>query len=249
MILKGWTVDLGSCSTYAAPRCCASCLGPQEVEVKAQTSQKSGNIRTTLTMSFPYCQICAKRAVLEKLRRAVILVIAGLLGAGLPAGAWFLDVPVPAWARIVAAIALTAPIALLLALATRPSKPNAPATARGEAVALLNTHGSVLCTNPQFAWLLAQANGRQPREGTLWFTTEVLSPLTAGVMGVLLLVCWAKYGDAIPPSSPPPRAPAAAITVPSPPPRMTATATQPSPTVRRPGPTTGKGTTSPSWGR
>ncbi len=40
--------------------------GTGPVEIVADVSEKSGNIRTTLRMGFPYCRVCAKRAALMK---------------------------------------------------------------------------------------------------------------------------------------------------------------------------------------
>jgi hypothetical protein len=85
-------------------------------------------------------------------------------------------------------------IAVLCALATRQSVPAPPATARGEAVILRDTNGTVLCTNPQFARLLAEANGRAPRPGVQRLTAEVWAALGALMFGVLVLSFWLKDG-------------------------------------------------------
>lgn len=239
MGIQGWLVDLNNHS-YSTPPCCASCMGPKEVEIVADVSEKSGNIRTTLRMGFPYCRVCAKRAALEKLRKIVVPLLAALIGAGLAVGAWLLPLPIIALVRFGVAIPFAMAIAFVLGLISQQSRPPAPATARGEAIILRDTNGTVLCTNEQFAWHLAQANGRQPRPGSMFMTTEIISPLTAGLIAVLVLLMWAKAGapdmTSAPSPAPSPSRPAAAYVPPNNPP---ATPTQPSipagkPTVQRP---------------
>lgn len=209
MSIQGWIVDLSSHS-YRTPGQCASCMGPRETEVKATVSEKSGNIRTTLTMGFPYCNACAKRAGWEKVRQIIVGLLAAGLGAGLAVGAWALDVGLNPGVRFAAALPVAAGLGLGAALLTRQSKPAPPATARGEAVILRNTSGTVLCTNEQFANLLAQANGRQAKPGSMWMTPEAWAPLTALLCGVLVLLMWVRAGspgmDSSADSRPPPAA-------------------------------------------
>jgi hypothetical protein len=85
-------------------------------------------------------------------------------------------------------------LAAVLALVTRQSRPAPPATARGEAVILRDTTGAVLCTNPEFAQLLARANGGTSRPGTQRMTVEVWAPLLALALGVGVLATWVKIG-------------------------------------------------------
>lgn len=193
MSIQGFLINLSSHS-YETPGCCASCMRPQEMQVEARVSEKSGNIRTTLTMAFPYCNACAKRARWEKVRQIIVGVMAALVGVALAIAAWGVDVGVGASIRFALALPLAAAIAAVLALATRQSLPAPPATARGEAVILRDTSGTVLCTNPQFAQLLAQANGGTPRPGAQRMTVEVWAPLTALLCGVLVLLSWIKVG-------------------------------------------------------
>jgi hypothetical protein len=170
--VKGWLVHLPS-PTYSTPSRCASCLGPKETEIKVQATSKSGNIRTTLTMGFPYCNACAQRAGKEKIRGLVVFL--GAMG--------------------IAAV-LAIPAGIGLAVLTRPPMPPLPATARGEAVFLRNTSGTVLCTNEQYATSLAQANGRTATPGSKMMDTESWSPFAVIVgMGLTLFAfsSWAPY--------------------------------------------------------
>jgi hypothetical protein len=193
MSIQGFIVDL-SCHDYQTPGCCSSCMGPRQTEVEARFSQKIGNIRTTLKMPFPYCDACAKRARRERVREIVVVVMAILIGGGLGFVAWQIHVGVGVAIRFALALPLGTAIAVLCALATRQSLPAAPATARGEAVILRDTNGTVLCTNPQFAQLLAEANGRAPRPGVQRLTAEVWAALGALMFGVLVLSFWIKDG-------------------------------------------------------
>jgi hypothetical protein len=193
MSIHGFIVDLSS-HAYETPSCCSSCLGPQQTQVEARLSQKSGNVRTTLTMAFPYCDPCAKRARREKIRQGIVGVVAALLGVALAFAAWRVDVGVGASIRFALALPLAMVLTAALALVTRQSVPALPATARGEAVILRDTSGAVLCTNPQFAQRLAQANGATPRPGAQHLTVEVWSPLAALLCGVLVLISWIKVG-------------------------------------------------------
>src|SRR5690242_19899695 len=59
MSIHGYLVGL-SVHSYVAPNCCASCMGARETQVEANISEKSGNVRTTVKMEFPYCNVCAK---------------------------------------------------------------------------------------------------------------------------------------------------------------------------------------------
>jgi hypothetical protein len=61
-------------------------------------------------------------------------------------------------------------------------------------VILRDTSGTVLCTNPQFAQILAQANDTTPKPGAQRFTVEVWAPLMALALGVAVLGTWVKAG-------------------------------------------------------
>lgn len=193
MSIQGYLVGLSSHS-YRTPNHCASCMGARETEVKAQISEKNGNIRTTLTMGFPYCNACAKRAGWEKIRNILVGIMAATFGVGLALTAWGVDFGIGASIRFAILLPLAVLLAFLFALVTRQSEPAPPATARGEAVILRDTSGTVLCTNPQFAELLAQANGTTARPGSHWFTAEAWAPLTALLVGTLVLLYWLKAG-------------------------------------------------------
>jgi hypothetical protein len=193
MSIQGHAVDLSSHS-YSTPSVCASCMGPRTTEVEARVSTKSGNTRTTLTMTFPYCDPCAKRARGEKLRHVLIGVLVAIFGGLAGLLAWEVDIGVGASIRFALELPLAALLAWLVSLGLRPSMPAAPATARGEAVILRDTSGEVLCTNPQFAELLAQANGVTARPATHWLTVELWAPLLALLIGVLVLLSWVKAG-------------------------------------------------------
>ena len=195
MSIHGYVVGLSS-SSYEAPRCCSSCMGPRETQVVARVSEKSGNIRTTLKMEFLYCNACAKRAHWQNVRKVLIGCLAAVLGVGLAVGAWVLDVGVDTAILFAVALPASAGLAVGLALITRGSVPPAPATARGEAVILQDTSGTVLCTNLRFAQLLAEANGTKVKPGAQHMTVEVLAPLMALLCGVLVLLAWAKEGEA-----------------------------------------------------
>jgi hypothetical protein len=212
--IQGWQIALSS-STYRTPNTCSSCLGPREVEVEAEVSEKHGNIRTTLKMSFPYCTPCAGRAKREKTRTALVLVGAAVLGVLFCLGACFVasDGVLEAVLGFGFAILVAAGHSAALSFATRPAIPPAPATARGEAVILRDTSGTVLCTNQRFAEMLAQANGATPRPGSITMTTEAWAPITALLLSVLVVACWGRYGPPMR-SSPPPRP--AAVSSPSP---------------------------------
>jgi len=197
MGVQGWQVSL-STSTYHTPSVCSSCLGPRETQVEAVVSEKNGNIRHTLKMAFPYCNACAARAKRDKLRTAIVLGVAALLGAGASLGALVaLDRALPS-PFVAAAIGLVAGAALAtgLAFATRPGAPPPPATARGQAVILRDVSGIVLCTNQRFAELLGQANNATPTPGSTRMTTEAWAPITAGLVGVLALLMWARVAPA-----------------------------------------------------
>jgi hypothetical protein len=169
-------------------------MGPRQTQVEARVSEKSGNIRTTLTMAFPYCDACARRARWERVRQVVVGVAAGLVGVGLAFAAWRVDVGVGASIRFALALPLAMVLAALVALLTQQSLPAPPATARGEAVILRDTSGTVLCTNPQFAQLLAQANGGTARPGAQRMTVEVWAPLLALAVGLGVTASWIKVG-------------------------------------------------------
>jgi hypothetical protein len=188
-----------STGSYRTPSFCSSCLGPRETEVKATVTEKHGNVRTTLTMGFPYCNACAKRAASEKTREILVHTGAAAFGLALAGGAWMaVDAVMPEIGFTLAAF-FAVGIAVALAFVTRPSPPPPPATARGQAVILRDTSGLVLCTNQEFANRLAQANSTTARPGSQWFTLELAAPLTALVCGLLLFLMWARY-------APPPRA-------------------------------------------
>lgn len=199
MGIEGWQLTL-STSTYQTPPMCASCLGPRETEVKAVVSEKAGNIRTTLTMGFPYCTPCSKRAEREKTWTALVMVAAVVLGGALALGAWVEDRAIHPAIGFPAAILVAAGLSAGIAFATRPGRPPPPATARGQAVILRSTDGAVLCTNQRFAELIAEANGASVTRSTLWFTTEAWAPLAAILIGTLVLVFWWRYAPPLPSS-------------------------------------------------
>jgi hypothetical protein len=193
--VKGWLVHLPS-PTYSTPSRCASCLGPKETEIKVQATSKSGNIRTTLTMGFPYCNACAQRAGKEKIRGLVVFLGAMGIGAAFALAFACANVFVGLYVRAAIAAVLAIPAGIGLAVLTRPPMPPLPATARGEAVFLRNTSGTVLCTNEQYATSLAQANGRTATPGSKMMDTESWSPFAVIVgMGLTLFAfrSWAPY--------------------------------------------------------
>lgn len=192
-MIRGWEVDI-SAHSYSTPSCCSSCCGPRETEVTAKISEKTGNIRHTLTMEFPYCRPCAARARYEKVRQVVVGVLGALLALGLTLSAWAFDVILEAPFRFAAALVTAIALSGLLALVTRRSIPKPPATARGEAVILRNTTGTVLCTSQRFAELLATENYARVRPGSKWFTVELWAPVAAALVGTLVLVTWIQEG-------------------------------------------------------
>jgi hypothetical protein len=192
-MIRGWEVDI-SAHSYSTPSCCSSCCGPRETEVTAKISEKTGNIRHTLTMEFPYCRTCASRARFEKVRQVVVGILSALLGLGLTLSAWAFDVLLEAPFRFAAALVAAIALSGLLALLTRRSIPKPPATARGEAVILRDTTGTVLCTNQRFAEVLATENRARVRPGSKWFTVELWSPVAAALVGTLVLVTWIQAG-------------------------------------------------------
>ena len=218
MGIQGWQVRL-STGTYQTPNTCSSCLGPRETEVVAEVSEKSGNIRTTLRMGFPYCNACAGRAKREKTRTAVVLVAACVVGLLLSilacAGVGLVDGDVEPVIAIAIAVLFAAGLSAGLAMATRPALPQTPATARGEAVILRDTSGTVLCTNQRFAEMLAHANGATPSPGSTIMTTETWAPLSALLASIFVVACWARYGPPMRSHAPPPPRPAA-VSSPSP---------------------------------
>jgi hypothetical protein len=193
MGIQGWQLSI-STGSYRTPNVCSSCLGPRETQVEAVVSEKSGNIRTTLRMAFPYCNACGARAARDKWRNGIVLGVSALLGAVLALGAGVglagsgLDPIIAFSAGVVAAMVL----ATGLAFVTRPSVPPAPATARGEAVILRDTSGVVLCTNQRFAELLAEANGATAKPGRTLMSTEIWAPLAAFLVGVLAVLLWGR---------------------------------------------------------
>jgi hypothetical protein len=215
MGIQGWQLSI-STGSYRTPNMCSSCLGPRETQVEAVVSEKSGNIRTTLRMAFPYCNACGARAIRDKRRNAVVVGVSALLGAVLALGAGVglggsgLDPIVAFSAGVVAAMVL----ATGLAFATRPAVPSPPATARGEAVILRDTSGVVLCTNQRFAELLGEANGAKPTQGRTIMSTETWAPLAAFLIGVLAVLLWARVDPYAFRSRPAP--PRAATPAPSP---------------------------------
>ncbi len=193
MSVKGWIVHLPSPS-YSTPSRCASCLGPKETEIKVQATSKSGNIRTTLTMSFPYCTACAQRAAKERVRGLLVFLGAMMIGGACALAFAFANVFVELPIREIVAAILAIPAAIGLALVTRPPLPAAPATARGDAIFLRSTSGDVLCTNEAFAQSLAQANRTGARPGSKWMTTESWAPfavLLGGGMAIAGFAYWA----------------------------------------------------------
>lgn len=202
MSIKGWIVHLPSPS-YSTPSRCSCCLGPKETELSVQATQKSGNIRTTLTMSFPYCTACAQRAGKEKIRGFLVFLGAMGIGAAFALAFACANVFVGLYVRVAIAAVLAIPAGIGLAILTRPPMPPLPASARGEAVFLRNTSGTVLCTNEQYAQSLAQANGRTATPGSKMMDTESWSPF-AVIVGMGLTVfafrSWAPYSMIVPES-------------------------------------------------
>ncbi len=193
MSVKGWLVNLPS-PGYSTPSRCASCLGPKETEIRVQAQQKNGNVRTTLTMSFPYCAECAKRAAKERIRG--VFVFLGAMGIGFVFALAFAlaNVLVGVYIRTIIAAVLAIPAGIALAILTRPPMPPAPATARGDAIFLRNVSGTVLCTSEPFAQALAQANGRSATPGSKMMTTESWSPfgvILGGGMAMCAFGYWA----------------------------------------------------------
>jgi hypothetical protein len=191
--VKGWIVHLPS-PGYSAPSRCASCLGPKETELRSQATSKSGNIRTTLTMSFPYCTPCAQRAAKERMRGVLVFLGAMVIGAAFALAFAFANVFVGLYIRTAIAAVFGIGAGFAFAIATRPAMPPAPATARGEAIFLRNTSGTVLCTNEQFAQSLAQANGRGATPGAKMMTTEswsVFAVILGGGMAIAAFASWA----------------------------------------------------------
>lgn len=230
MGVQGWQLTI-STGTYHTPSVCSSCLGPRQTQVEAVVSEKDGNVRRTLKMAFPYCNACASRAKREKLRAglvlggAAVLALVLTLAAGATMAGDLLD-PIVAFAG---AVLVSAAISTGIAIATRPALPPPPATARGEAVILRDTSGVVLCTNQRFAELLGQANSATPMPGKTIMSTETWAPLSALLIGTLVVLLWLRYAPYTvqsPSPPPPPRAAAAA------PPRPAA-APAPRPPTRR----------------
>lgn len=216
MAVAGWSVDL-STGSYKTPGTCASCMGPNETQVKATATEKVGNVRRTLTMHFPYCQACARRVASEHTRGILVGVVAALVGVAAPAVAWFAEDRIDPAIGMTAAFAAVALFGVGLAYATRPALPEAPATARGEAVMLLGTYGKVLCTNEQFASLLARANNLTPKPDKKWMTVEMWAPLVGVLVAFFVFACWLKTPSRpSPPAYSPPVNAAAAPPIPRP---------------------------------
>jgi len=204
MSVQGWIVRL-STGSYRTPNVCGSCLGPRTQERTVTATEKSGNIRTTLRMSFPYCDPCYKRATMAAIMAGVVGVGAAFLGAAASAVAWFAaadDILDPVIGFIALPL-LAAGIAFALAMITRPALPPQPATARGDAVILRDTSGTVLCTNQRFADMLAQANSTGVAPGSMWFTSEKWTPLIAVLCSFFVFAMWLKAAPKH--SYPPPR--------------------------------------------
>ena len=192
MSVKGWLVHLPSPS-YSTPSRCASCLGPKQTEISVQATHKSGNTRTTLTMSFPYCTPCAQRAAKERIRGVVVFLGAMVIGAAFALAFAFANVFVGLYIRTFIAALLAIPAGIALAVLTRPPIPPAPATARGDAIYLRNTNGTVLCTNQEYAQSLAQANGRTATPSSKMMTTESWSPFAVILGGGLAIAAFASW--------------------------------------------------------
>lgn len=190
MATEGRIVKISSSSFRTPPTCC-SCGAPQQTEIEAKHSQKSGNVTTTLRMSIPYCQPCAERAKSFKTKKmlapliplAFALVIGGLVFA-VPA--------IPLVAGLVIALVVGAGGSIGAAIGLRPPMPVAPATARGEGARILsfsdNNQVTLYCTNPAWGDAFAQANGVQPKakskgDGFLWGTILVAVLLVPGAAG------------------------------------------------------------------
>lgn len=217
MATRGFSMHI-STGSYRTPGCCASCCGPRETELEARATEKHGNIRTTLTMRFPYCNACSARARKEKVRAVIVLLAAAAFGAAFAAGAWFGEDYVDGAIGFSVALPIAALVAFLLALVTRPGLPPPPATARGEAVILRDTSGTILCTNQQFAELMARANNTSMRPDSQWMTTEAWAPLTALLLGAFVLIFWLKTPSHPTYSAPATRAPTTRAPTPPPPP-------------------------------
>jgi len=137
----------------------------------------------------PVTQSCRKHT---KVRAIVVELLAAAAGLGLAFAAWHVHFVAGAPIRFTVALLLAMAVGASLAWVTRPSAPAAPATARGEAVILKGTSGTVLCTNPRYAELLAKANRTTAKPGTSWLTPEFVSPALAVLAGLLVLCLWFK---------------------------------------------------------
>jgi hypothetical protein len=199
-------------------------------------SERLGRTTRILTMTFPYCDPCAKRANREKVRAVVVGILACAAALALALAAWRLHVAIGAPIRFAVALPLGMAVAALLALVTRPSLPPPPATARGGAVIVKGTDGTVLCTNPRFAELLAQANGvaATPGKHRDWLG----APLLALACGLLVLSVWIKAGGradtTVPSASAPVVANTASPPAPTPPQQPTARPRKPAPAPASP---------------
>ncbi len=192
MSVKGWLVHIPA-GSYSTPSRCASCLGPKQTEISVEATSKSGNIRTTLTMSFPYCTACAQRAARERIRGVVVFLGAMAIGAAFALAFAFANVFVGLYVRTAIAALFAIPVGIGVALATRPPMPPLPATARGDAIFLRDTSGTVLCTNEQFAQSLAQANNTSATPGSKTMSTESWSAFAVIVGGGLAIAGFAYW--------------------------------------------------------
>jgi len=190
--IQGWLVQL-PVPRYSTPSICASCCAPRETEVSIQTSEKRGNIRTTLTLTFPYCAVCAKRLTMNRTRS--MLVFLGGMGIGVvfALAFAFANVFFDLTTRTIIAAVFAMPAALGVALLLRLPPPPEPATARGDAVFLRGVGGLVLCTNERFAYALSQANGTISKPGSKLMTTESWAPFAAILGGGLAIAGFAYW--------------------------------------------------------
>lgn len=192
MSIQGWLVQISTLryGGFKLPSCCSNCGGPHERDVKTKKGEKNGTIFTTLTLRFPYCLPCAKRVTLDKIRRTLVLTFAVILGIALPIGAWACDVLFETGARLIIAVPIAVAIMAPLAFVTRLPAPKPPKTARGEAVILQDTSGTVLCTSQRFAQLICDANGIQMKPGRQRFTTELKAIGLTTVFSLWVFIFW-----------------------------------------------------------
>lgn len=206
---EGFEVGLAT-SNYRVPATCASCDGPRQTSVVVQTSRRSGNVTTILRMRMPYCKRCAARVPGAGWRMMLLYCAVTLLAVALPGLASFVasggDMLIVAGAGAGVAALLSLPLALVLL----PKKPDAPATARGEAVSLTRYQESgdvtVFCTNGAWAQKLAAGNHTSARQTSRLRLVEPLAVAWGfALAGGLVFMTW-YYVENPPQKTPPPAA-------------------------------------------